>query len=648
MLKADEITIVNDQRFTWKGREKLSVRPGSHKFDPGYQLSSYVQLEPPVAATSLDLRSEWHLYAIGTSYGFFLYDYADKHPVVNKCTLNVQDFAIVSGDAPGTGAMSRKKSFRKSLRESFRRLRRGRSQRNQPIGGADTQAKLPAFGRVITGVRALNAPSTGAGGAVTTGVIGVGSGNEIGVGVHRNVFSTERQVEQKIELSSIVKCITLTPAVITNNSSFKPTLWVGTNSGQVLVYAIELAAGRKQQALQSEMATSQTTGAGGEQEDQQAAAVPSETPLTTARLAKEIQLKHKAPIIAIFTSPEAPPSSVAQQTELASAADSSVRSLPEKQQTSNDKSSSSDPSSPENRPDSIDDVERTQTPQPTAPLPVEKVSPSGKSSKGDKDPALQPRVLICSEEQFKVFNLPSLKPFCKFKLTAHEGLRAKKISITQFLKPVSNRQQVNSSATLASTINAGSSSLSASKSLQSFATQTSPPASPTPPADGIGAAVSEVDSSNTNLNGSKKSGGNIKRAESNNNSLSTIDNNHSNTNFKQDNSKELLNAKFGAKTSNVYSVQSDKDLGEPQVGADGGSLFEPYMVCMSNQGDCAIYSVPDLKRQAQIQVCKREDINGITSTMLTNYGEGFYLKSSSNFLRFSISTQRVLRVLSVV
>ncbi|KAL1413922.1 hypothetical protein MTO96_007971 [Rhipicephalus appendiculatus] len=31
------------------------------------------------------------------------------------------------------------------------------------------------------------------------------------------------------------------------------------------------------------------------------------------------------------------------------------------------------------------------------------------------------RVLICSEEQLKVFTLPSLKPFGKLKLTAHEG-----------------------------------------------------------------------------------------------------------------------------------------------------------------------------------------------------------------------------------
>lgn len=33
------------------------------------------------------------------------------------------------------------------------------------------------------------------------------------------------------------------------------------------------------------------------------------------------------------------------------------------------------------------------------------------------------KVLIASEEQFKVFSLPQLKPVNKYKLTAHEGAR---------------------------------------------------------------------------------------------------------------------------------------------------------------------------------------------------------------------------------
>lgn len=55
-----------------------------------------------------------------------LYDYKNNRPVLHKCTLNPNDLT-------GAGeTISRRKSFKKSLRESFRRLRKGRSTRNIP------------------------------------------------------------------------------------------------------------------------------------------------------------------------------------------------------------------------------------------------------------------------------------------------------------------------------------------------------------------------------------------------------------------------------------------------------------------------------------------------------------------------------------
>lgn len=42
------------------------------------------------------------------------------------------------------------------------------------------------------------------------------------------------------------------------------------------------------------------------------------------------------------------------------------------------------------------------------------------------------RVLIASEEQFKVFSLPALKPVTKYKLTAHEGARVRKMAFATF------------------------------------------------------------------------------------------------------------------------------------------------------------------------------------------------------------------------
>lgn len=42
------------------------------------------------------------------------------------------------------------------------------------------------------------------------------------------------------------------------------------------------------------------------------------------------------------------------------------------------------------------------------------------------------RVLIASEEQFKVFSLPQLKPINKYKLTAHEGARIRRVHFGSF------------------------------------------------------------------------------------------------------------------------------------------------------------------------------------------------------------------------
>lgn len=51
------------------------------------------------------------------------------------------------------------------------------------------------------------------------------------------------------------------------------------------------------------------------------------------------------------------------------------------------------------------------------------------------------KVIICSEEQFKVFQLPSLKPVCKFKLTAVEGARVRRIGYSSYASRQDPRHQ---------------------------------------------------------------------------------------------------------------------------------------------------------------------------------------------------------------
>ena len=71
------------------------------------------------------------------------------------------------------------------------------------------------------------------------------------------------------------------------------------------------------------------------------------------------------------------------------------------------------------------------------PLPIGEPQPSRQQqTQPQPQPEIGPntnhKVIICSEEQFKVFQLPTLKPVCKFKLTAVEGARVRRIGYNAY------------------------------------------------------------------------------------------------------------------------------------------------------------------------------------------------------------------------
>lgn len=188
-----------------------------------------------------------------------------------------------------------------------------------------------------------------------------------------------------------------------------PTFWIGTNSGTVFIYVLT-----SDKSANNEV---------------------------TWQLAKEVQLKHKAPIIFIRL--------INQNGE----------PIFEENTWDNEKSTS--------------------------------------------------RVLICSEEQFKLFSLPNFKTLHKFKLTAHEGVRVRKMEVAQFISKSNDNQS------------------------------------------------------------------------------------------------------------------------------------EYSLMFLTNHGDVNVFSFHDFKRKLQSRCIKKEDINGISSLVFTKYGEGFYLKSSSEYQRFSLSSKRI-------
>ncbi|GAB5580593.1 lethal(2) giant larvae protein homolog 1 isoform X1 [Prionailurus iriomotensis] len=298
--------------FTWKGHERLSPRTGPLPWPAGFQPRVLVQCLPPAAVTAVTLHAEWSLVAFGTSHGFGLFDYQRKSPVLARCTLHPNDSLAMEGP------LSRVKSLKKSLRQSFRRIRKSR------VSGKK---------------RAANANSKEANAQLA----------EQACPHDVEMTPVQRRIEPRSaddSLSGVVRCLYFADTFLRDAAHHGPTMWAGTNSGSVFAYALEVPA----------------AAAGGEKRPERA---------VEAVLGKEVQLMHRAPVVAIAV------------------LDGRGRPLPEPYEASRDLAQAPD-------------------------------MQGGHA------------VLIASEEQFKVFTLPKVSAKTKFKLTAHEGCRVRKVALATF------------------------------------------------------------------------------------------------------------------------------------------------------------------------------------------------------------------------
>ncbi|XP_064594981.1 lethal(2) giant larvae protein homolog 1-like isoform X2 [Liolophura sinensis] len=333
-VKGVNVNIVGERdNFVWKGHEALTLKEGDQKFAPGFQPTCAVQLCPPAACTALAFQSEWQLVAAGTAHGFALFDYLQKKEVVTKCTLNPNDLTGVVQDT----SMSRRKSFKKSLRESFRRLRRRRSERRR----AEEQGKKEGTEKGIE--QKDTTPPAEAGATASPTPAADPEAGAAAAAVERK--PVERQVEARSTedfKASLVRCLYFAETFVLNGSQPSATLWAGTNSGTVLIFTITLPASDKRAVDE-----------------------------ISAVLAKEIKLRHHAPVISIAV------------------LDKQNRVVP-------------------------------------APLEVQHERAKAPDMSGDH------HVIICSEEQFKLFSLPHLKPAYKCKLTAVDGARVRRLDFVNF------------------------------------------------------------------------------------------------------------------------------------------------------------------------------------------------------------------------
>ncbi|XP_071319576.1 LLGL scribble cell polarity complex component 2 isoform X2 [Trachinotus anak] len=236
-VEAKVVDLLQGQEgFRWKGHTRLDVREEPVLFPPGFQPFALVQCQPPAVVTALTLHSEWKLVAFGTSHGFGLYDYQQKNNVLIKCTLNPSDQLAMEGP------LSRVKSIKKSLRQSFRRIRRSRvSLRKHHINNAaklqDANARLEA---------------------------------EL---AEMELAPVQRKIEARSSddsFTGLVRTLYFADTFLSDSSHNTPSLWAGTNGGCVFAYMLRLPPVEHR----------------------------ADEPVT-AQPAKEIQLMHRAPVVGI-------------------------------------------------------------------------------------------------------------------------------------------------------------------------------------------------------------------------------------------------------------------------------------------------------------------------------------------------------------
>uniref|UniRef100_A0A671VEE8 LLGL scribble cell polarity complex component 2 n=1 Tax=Sparus aurata TaxID=8175 RepID=A0A671VEE8_SPAAU len=256
-VEAKVVDLLQGQEgFRWKGHTRLDVREEPVLFPPGFQPFALVQCQPPAVVTALTLHSEWKLVAFGTSHGFGLYDYQQKNNVLIKCTLNPSDQLAMEGP------LSRVKSIKKSLRQSFRRIRRSRvSLRKHHVNNA-AKVVLQLSAQLVIGKALL-----------LLKMFFFILHSSLAELAEMELAPVQRKIEARSSddsFTGLVRTLYFADTFLSDSSHNSPSLWAGTNGGCVFAYMLRLPPVENR----------------------------ADEPVT-AQQAKEIQLMHRAPVVGI-------------------------------------------------------------------------------------------------------------------------------------------------------------------------------------------------------------------------------------------------------------------------------------------------------------------------------------------------------------
>lgn len=116
---------------------------------PGLLATSFIQLFPPAAVSALALCSDIQSYAVGTAHGFAIFNYQENRVLTARCTLDPNALGNTStvSQSAGESTLIRGRSLKKSLRESFRRFRKGRTIKKSTMARIDETLRLEEIAR---------------------------------------------------------------------------------------------------------------------------------------------------------------------------------------------------------------------------------------------------------------------------------------------------------------------------------------------------------------------------------------------------------------------------------------------------------------------------------------------------------------------
>lgn len=248
----------------------------------GYKPMSVIKLYPhSVKTTCVRCLCDTDLLIVGTNCGFLIYDFAQMKTLIQKITSSPVEMQSLSdprlqndfNSNEPSSSFVRGRSLKKSLRESFRRLRKNKLQNAHSF-------RYPNASVTVSADTTLSTTSTQRFSALTkhkrqpTNPITMHSSNS-----SNSILPVERKVESKEFIERVcgdrvncVSCIyTCCPSIISSNPTDDISILIGTNHGQIYAYGVQLPSSPAFRSNENVFAT----------------------------LTREIHLRHRAPIISM-------------------------------------------------------------------------------------------------------------------------------------------------------------------------------------------------------------------------------------------------------------------------------------------------------------------------------------------------------------